>query len=108
MFGMKWPVLSSTATSTLMVSASLWKLGAWGRDSFLLNLDGIFGSCVSGSAAGASFLLRGLATVSPESFFGPSCAMTKPARRTTNAANQIFFIAGVLEANYTKEGDVSV
>src|SRR6266436_4118942 len=93
MLGMKWPLLSSTATSTLTTLVSTLKLGASGGRSalfLLLNLEGILGWSESGALA--SFL-RGLATVSPTSFLGPSSwagETLETAASTTTKPNEIF------------------
>src|SRR5260370_19803810 len=65
-FGMKWPLLSSTATSSWTVLTSLRKVGKPSTVSLslsFLNCEGIFGS--SASSLGASFFF-GLATVSDD------------------------------------------
>ena len=83
---MSWPRLLSTATSTLTVMTSLRNVGRPAGTSglsFLLYLDGIF--C---SASGVSLFLRGRATVSEDSFFGPCCA-TSAAATATNPARAI-------------------
>src|SRR5258707_10889496 len=70
MLGMKCPLLSSTATSTVTLVTSLLKLGPSGiDDSRLFNLDGILGSSASAGAPESFF--RGLATVSDDSLVGP-------------------------------------
>src|SRR5213593_1244317 len=68
---------------------SALKLGAPSSNSglsFLLYLEGIFG-CSDSPAAPASFL-RGLATVSPTSFLGPSCPTARPASMRESAATR--------------------
>src|SRR5439155_6680975 len=83
--GMKWPLLSSTATSTVTVLTSLRKVGTPSGSwvSFCLpNLEGIFssfglaagGAGASGAASAGAFLLRGFATVSEDSDVGPCWA----------------------------------
>src|SRR6266853_4567742 len=65
--GMKWPLLSSTATSSCTVLTSLRKVGKPSTVSLslsFLNCEGIFGSSAA-SAGGASFFF-GFATVSDD------------------------------------------
>src|SRR5579862_4185465 len=67
--GMKWPLLSRMATSTLTTLTSLLKLGRLAGTSgwaFLLSLEGM------GAASGSLEGWRGLATVLPTSLAGPS------------------------------------
>ena len=82
---MKWPRLSSTATSTVTATTSLLKLGTpsgSGCCLLLSNRDGILGPSGVVSAAFSPFC-RGLATVSLPSLLGPCCAAigTLPAAR---------------------------
>src|SRR5260370_40671021 len=76
MLGMKWPRLSSTATSSWTVLTSLLKVGKPSGTSlsFLENLEGIFGWSVA--SAGASFFF-GLATVSDCCDPGPWAAANR-------------------------------
>src|SRR5271168_3036877 len=82
---MKWSLLSRTATSTLMVRASVEKTGTpWGT-SFLLNSEGIL--TFSGGGAGASVeesaaLFLGLATVSLPEVGGPWAQTSDATERT--------------------------
>src|SRR5205809_784239 len=95
MFGMKWPFLSRTETSTVMAVTSLLKLGPSGRlFSFLPYFDGILGS--SASAGWPSFF-RGLATVSDDCLSGPCCAAangvaTRPQANVRRRMVENFFI----------------
>src|SRR6267143_1316152 len=84
--GMKRPLLSRTATSTCTVVASLLKVGSpSGKSlSFLLNFDGILGSSGASGVEAAGSFLRGLATVSEDCDFGPSCP-TRSVPVTRNA-----------------------
>src|SRR5712691_5082051 len=86
MWGMKRPLLSSTATSTFTTLVSTLKSG-WSEIpnwSLRVNLDGILGC----SASTGSPFLRGLATVSPTSFFGPSWPGSKKQRATRIATGR--------------------
>src|SRR5260370_34020353 len=78
--GMKRPLLSSTATSTCTVVASLLKVGnPSGKSlSFLLDFDGILGSSGASGVEAAGSFLRGLATVPEDWDFGPSCPTRSP------------------------------
>src|SRR5258708_34936463 len=75
--GMKWPLLSSTATSSCTVLTSLRKVGKPSTPILslsFLNCEGIFGS--SASSLGASFFF-GLATVSDDCDGGCATASWK-------------------------------
>src|ERR1019366_9094993 len=99
MFGRKWPLLSTTAVSTVTVSASARNVGTSDGKSpslFLPNFEGIFGAS-GGAAAGLSVFagavladLRGRATVVLLSFKGPCCAgiVTAIASALTNAGTR--------------------
>src|SRR5580693_1992500 len=72
MFGMKWPLLSSTATSNCTAVTSLRKVGSpTGTSLSFLYCEGILGSSVV--SAGTSFFF-GLATVSDGWDWGPCWA----------------------------------
>src|SRR5260370_3000136 len=75
--GMKRPLLSSTATSTLTRLVSTLKLGVSGGNSVFFLLLSLEGMGRSESRVLASFLC-GLATVFTTSFFGPWAWAAQP------------------------------
>src|SRR5271165_962198 len=109
MLGIKWPWLSSTATSTFTTLTSLLKLGTFSGISgcaFLLSFDGM------GASAGSSVVFRGLATVWSTSLVGPdwSCAKhTAAAKRSASATGRpgilfrSFIDIPIPQLNYSRE-----
>src|SRR5260370_522393 len=86
--GMKWPLLSSTATSSCTVLTSLWKVGKSTVSLSLsfLNCEGIFGS--SASSLGASFFF-GFATVSDDCVGGCPTATWKQSPASSDTTVKI-------------------
>ena len=86
MLGMNRPLLSRTATSTFTTLVSTLKSGCSEASSLSLrlSLDGILGC----SASAGSPFLRGRATVSPTSFFGPSCPGSRKPRAARAATGR--------------------
>src|ERR1035438_594715 len=108
--GMKWPWLSSTATSTLTTLTSLLKLGRFSGMSgwaFLLSFEGM------GACSGSLVDLGGLATVWCTSFVGQDWSWGRDGTASTNTASSATGRAGILfqdfidipipQLNYSRE-----
>src|SRR5690348_6869824 len=96
--GMKWPLLSSTDTSTVTVTASALKVGTPSGSwlSFLLNLEGILGC--SASLGWVSPFFLGRATVSLPELLGPWARenrATPSAHAETTARTRRVFMTGL-------------